>query len=113
MSNKEIFIREVKTGIENGNFNLSAEAKEFFFKTYCPDPSTIKLTDAAKEILTVMKTNTSSEWTSKVIGELLGKSGRSISGSMRKLVEIGYVEKASESPVTYRLTENGIDFNID
>jgi hypothetical protein len=113
MSNKEIFIREVKTGIENGDFNLSAEARDFFFKTYCPDPSTIKLSDAAKEILMTMKTDCNAEWTSKTIGEMLGKSGRSVSGSMRKLVEVGYVEKASESPVTYKMTEDGINFNID
>ena len=46
-------------------------------------------------------------FSSKQLGELLFMSARSVSGSMRKLVTEGYVEKAGSNPVTYKLTENG------
>ena len=113
MNNKKQFVKEILDLITDNPPALTAEARDYFMKTFCPDPSTIKLTDAAKEILQVMQDRPELLWTSKGIGDILGKSGRSISGSMRKLVEIGYVEKASENPVSYKLTENGIDFKVD
>lgn len=50
---------------------------------------------------------------SKDIGERLGISGRSVSGSIRSLIALGYVEKISNEPVVYALTDAGMNFNID
>ena len=113
MNAKQIFTNEILELIKNNPMTLTKEAQDYFMKIYCPDPSTIKLSDAAKEILQVMQEKPELIWTSKEVGETLGKSGRSVSGSMRKLVEIGYVEKVSENPVSYKLTDNGINFIID
>lgn len=40
-------------------------------------------------------------------------SPRSVSGSMKKLINDGYVEKKGGSPVCYGLTDLGKDFQID
>jgi Mn-dependent DtxR family transcriptional regulator len=48
------------------------------------------------------------DWiTAKSLGERLDISGRSVSGSFRKLVTNGYVEKRAGNPTSYRLTELG------
>ena len=40
-------------------------------------------------------------------------ASRTVSGSIRKLVTDGFVEKIGQNPVTYCLTEKGKKFNID
>jgi len=52
-------------------------------------------------------------FTSKEIAEGLFTSGRSVSGSMRKLVNDGYVEKIGTNPVQYALTEKGMNYKFD
>ena len=52
-------------------------------------------------------------FTSKEIAEGLFTSGRSISGSMRKLVNDEYVEKIGTNPVQYALTEKGMNYKFD
>ena len=47
------------------------------------------------------------------IGEGIFMSGRSVSGSMRKLVTDGYVEKVGTNPVCYGLTDTGRDYQFD
>ena len=49
----------------------------------------------------------------KDIGEDLGISGRSVSGSIRALVAGGYVEKLGKDPVVYGLTELGKTYDLD
>ena len=51
-------------------------------------------------------------FTSKEIAEGLFTSGRSVAGSMRKLVTDGYVEKVGKDPVQYSLTEIGQNYKI-
>ena len=51
-------------------------------------------------------------FTSKEAAEALFTSGRSIAGSMRKLVSDGYVEKMGKNPVQYSLTEKGKLYTI-
>ena len=46
------------------------------------------------------------------IGEGLFMSGRSVSGSMRKLVADGYVVKEGKDPVCYSITEAGKSFEL-
>ena len=52
-------------------------------------------------------------FTSKEAAEALFTSGRSIAGTMRKLVADGYVEKIGKNPIQYSLTEVGKTFNPD
>ena len=55
----------------------------------------------------------SNVFTSKEAAEALFTSGRSIAGSMRKLVNDGYVEKAGKDPVQYSLTKAGKSYQFE
>jgi Mn-dependent DtxR family transcriptional regulator len=48
--------------------------------------------------------------TCKAIGEGLFISGRSVSGTMRKLIADEYVTKNASSPIQYSLTEKGENY---
>lgn len=49
---------------------------------------------------------------SREIAEHLGVSSRGVAGSMRKLVSDGFVEKVSQDPIIYTLTEKGKNINL-
>ena len=49
----------------------------------------------------------------KDIAEGMFISARTISGSMRKLVSDGFVEKIGKDPILYSLTEKGKDITIE
>jgi predicted transcriptional regulator len=54
------------------------------------------------------------DWiTAKSLGEALDISGRSVSGTMRKLVGDGFVEKKAGTPASYKITEKGLGFNLE
>lgn len=113
MSKKEKFIEDVENVIEQ----LSDEGREYFenFKASKKE-STGGITEKGLSILKCMQrenTRFNNSFKSKDIGDILFMSGRSISGSMRKLVEDGYVNKISKNPVLYELTELGMKYNID
>jgi Mn-dependent DtxR family transcriptional regulator len=55
----------------------------------------------------------SNVFTSKEAAEALFTSGRSIAGSMRKLVADKYVEKTGKDPVQYSLTEAGRNYQFE
>ena len=74
------------------------------------------MTENGQKSLTWMQENFESMnnvFTSKEIAEGLFTSGRSVSGSMRKLVNDGYVEKIGANPVQYALTEKGMNYKFD
>jgi len=74
------------------------------------------MTENGQKILAWMQKNIDSMnniFTSREAAEALFTSGRSISGSMRKLVNDGYVEKTGKDPVQYSLTEVGKSYQID
>lgn len=74
------------------------------------------MTENGRKLLSWMQENVdtmSNLFTSKEAAEALFTSGRSIAGSMRKLVNDGYVEKTGKDPVQYSLTENGKSYKFD
>jgi DNA-binding PadR family transcriptional regulator len=74
------------------------------------------MTENGKKLLSWMQENVDTMtnlFTSKEAAEALFTSGRSIAGSMRKLVNDGYVEKAGKDPVQYSLTEAGKNYKFD
>lgn len=73
------------------------------------------ITENGQKILSYMQENIekmSNLFTSKEIAEGLFTSGRSVAGSMRKLITDGYVEKVGKDPVQYSLTEVGQNYKI-
>lgn len=72
-------------------------------------------TETGKEILAFMQTNKdlyNNLFTAKSVAEGMNKASRSISGSMKKLITDGYVEKLGENPCSYSLTDKGRDVDL-
>jgi len=73
-----------------------------------------EFTDNGKMILKYMIDNKDRDMMkAKDIAEGLVVSSRTVSGSIRKLVTDGYVEKVGQDPVVYSLTEKGKNINFD
>lgn len=72
------------------------------------------LTDGGKQILAYLQQNPDKiAVKAREIAEDLFISSRTVSGSMRKLVNDGFVEKIGESPVVYTITTKGKEFIIE
>lgn len=72
------------------------------------------LTDGGKQILAYLQQNPDKiALKARDIAEDLFISSRTVSGSMRKLVNDGFVEKIGESPVVYTITTKGKEFIIE
>lgn len=74
------------------------------------------LTDKNKSILKWMQDNAPkylNTFSAKQIGDGLFVSGRSVSGSIRKLITLGLVEKQGKDPVFYSLTKTGKQKELD
>lgn len=50
-------------------------------------------------------------FTARSMGEGIGISSKVISGAMRKLVTDGFFEKVGANPVSYSITEKGMNFS--
>ncbi len=114
---KEIFDNE-SIYVENYSDETWNKALEFFedLKKNKTTKSSKDITENGQKILSWMQGNVDSEnnlFTAKDLAEALFTSGRSIAGSMRKLVSDGYVEKAGKDPVQYSLTEMGKNYQFD
>ena len=126
MSGKEIFIEKIEQLISEvpDFFGSDAEAAEkalkFFNDLKKEKPSKSKLsslpTENGMKILRFMYENYSkysNVFKAKDIGEGLFTSGRSVSGSMTKLVTDGYASKEGKDPVIYGITEAGLNLFLD
>jgi len=117
MTKKEAFIEIINYLFEDQDTHLATVyekewplAQEFFKELKEDKNVSPVLTENGKKVLSWMQeniTNMSNLFTSKEIGEALFTSGRSVAGSMKKLVSNGYVEKTGKDPVRYSLTEEG------
>lgn len=72
------------------------------------------ITDNGKVILKYLQEDVEhNAWTSRRIAEGIGMSSRSVSGSMMKLANEGFIEKRGQDPISYAITEKGVNFMID
>ena len=110
---KEEFIKCVRDALEKHpdlfteNAVLYLNALEEGKKASAP-----LMTDNGKTVLSYMQGNTRPA-KARDISDRLGISSRTVSGALRKLVNDGYVEKTSDSPVIYVITDKGKNFKID
>ena len=77
-----------------------------YFESLKEDKSEGGLTENGQKILSFMKENKekyNNLFKAKDIGEGLGISSKVVSGSMRKLVKDGYINKVGKEPVIYEL----------
>lgn len=112
---KEIFIRTVESLFTKYTFeeNIPQEALDFFedYKK-CQSSNKKKFTEKGMNILLAMREV--NDWiTASALGKQMDVSGRSVSGSMRKLVEDGYIEKQASNPAAYKITEKGMTCEFD
>lgn len=70
-------------------------------------------TEAGLQILEYLKTQDVKSLKAKDIADGMEISSRKVSGSIRKLVTDGFVEKYGANPVVYTLTEKGKNFDIE
>ncbi len=103
---KKIFIDTVEGLFTAYPLSVPTEAHEFF-DDYKKSGAQAKLfTD--KGIAVIQEMREIDDWISaKSLGERMDLSGRSVSGTMRKLVTDGYIEKKAGSPAMYKITEKG------
>lgn len=70
------------------------------------------LTETGSEILQYLQINQIQNAKAKDIADGMDISSKKVSGSMRKLVTDGFVEKIGANPVVYALTDKGKNFKI-
>jgi len=120
MTKKEAFIKIVQEEIFDrpdiyGENNLEVFDLAFKFWEEFKNPgSSEKITENGQKILRWLQENMSpsvNAFTAKEIAEGLSTTGRSVAGSMRKLVKDEYVEKQGKDPIQYSLTAKGEDWS--
>lgn len=97
------------------DFSIPEEALDFF-EDYKKAKSESSQPFTEKGIIVMEALYKVDDWiTATALGEMIGRNGRSVSGTMKKLIEDGYVEKREGKPASYRITEFGkeIEWNKD
>lgn len=125
MTEKDIFIKIVDYEVFSNDFrkrllNVFSEEEmdiaEKYWQSFIKDEETsVKITESGKKILLFMQENgetMNNVFTSKEIAEAFFTSGRSIAGSMRKLVSDKFVSKEGKDPIRYSLTEAGRSLSL-
>lgn len=125
MTEKDIFIKIVDYEVFSNDFrkrllNVFSEEEmdiaEKYWQSFIKNEETsVKITESGKKILLFMQENEetmNNVFTSKEIAEAFFTSGRSIAGSMRKLVSDKFVSKEGKDPIRYSLTETGKNLNL-
>lgn len=117
MSKKDEFIEYVEKLIENDNgaTEMTKDAGIYWEALKSKETKEKnKFTDNGKLILNYMKEHDDEiPRKAKDIAEEVGISARSVSGSMRSLVNGGYVEAMGDSPKQYLITNDGRNIVID
>lgn len=117
-ASKEKFIAEISKLLDDvpDFFALNEEAYEYwllFKEGKCENSK--DMTENGAKVLHFMQEKYESFnniFTAQNIGEGLFMAPRSISGTMRKLITNGYVEKIGSKPTSYALTNNGKDYSF-
>lgn len=109
---KEEFLQLFNFLMENCKvpFEMSEGAKKYYEKLN--ETNSVEITENGKQILAYMQKNPDEVYKARDIAEGLFTNSRSVSGAMRKLVTNGFVSKEGQDPVTYKITELGINYNI-
>lgn len=115
MSNKDCFIDSIEKCIKKYPEEFSEQALEYFenFKNAVNEKKE-EFTENGKIILRCLQEHAEKEmWKAKDIADIIELSSRTVSGSIRKLVNDGYVEKTGKNPVIYTITNKGKEIEIN
>lgn len=92
------------------------EVKEFYDMLRSQQDRQIEkplFTETGLQILEYLQGQNTKSLKAKDIADGMEISSRKVSGSIRKLVSDGFVEKFGSNPVVYTLTEKGKNFDIE
>ena len=97
---------------------MTDDIKEYISVLKTEKNSKVVITDNGKVVLKFLQEqaqdkNASSFMKARDIAEQVGLTSRSVSGSLRKLVNDGFCDKMAGDPVLYQITEKGKQFNIE
>ena len=111
---KKVFIETVERLFYNAEDPLDIPTDAvLFFEDYKKSASTAKAF-TEKGIAIIKEMREVNDWISaKSLGERMDISGRSVSGTMRKLVTDGYIEKQAGNPASYKITDKGMTCEFD
>lgn len=108
------FINElINHDLDFANTIMSDDIREYLEILKTEKSEHPEITDNGKVILKYMQDNDVRMSKAKDIAEGLGVSSRAVSGSLRKLVTDGFVEKISKDPVIYAISEKGKNYKIN
>lgn len=113
---REQFIKEIEEILKNQKIKLSEQANKYFELLKNGKQSLGGITENGKAILQYCQANwqyNNNIFTSKNISDGIQIPARSVSGSIRKLVADGYIQKINSSPVSYSITEHGKEFSLE
>lgn len=112
MSLKQDFISYVESNFATNPMPDSLTNYWTKFKGDVSEKDT-QFTNNGKAILVFLKNHLDVEsWKAKDIAEGMMVSSRTVSGSIRKLVNDGYVDKIGQEPTIYSITEKGKEIII-
>lgn len=108
------FINKLMAHDQNFTDSIITDDIKEYLRILCDSEEIVsEVTDSGKVILKYMQDNDVKIGKAKDIANGLGVSSRTVSGSLRKLVADGFVEKVSKDPVVYAITEKGKNYKID
>lgn len=108
---KQDFINFVKALMAAApEVTITDEAKAYWEAIQTEADNKPEITDNGKMILKYLQSAPVKPYKSKDIAEELFVSSRTVSGSIRKLVNDGFVEKIGTDPVLYNITEKGKNY---
>jgi DNA-binding MarR family transcriptional regulator len=115
MSKKQEFIDFIELVLSEYNIGELPENVRLYWDAFRSTTEAEKpmFTDNGKLVLQFLKDHPeTSLWKARDIAEGLFISSRTVSGSMRKLVSDGFVEKVGSEPTIYSITELGKNVEI-
>ena len=118
MTKKQEFINFINDVFNDANIGPDhmSENVRLYWEAFCGTEDVEKpmFTENGKVILQYLKDNqTTPMWKARDIAEGLFITSRTVAGSMRKLVNDGFVEKVGENPTVYAITEKGKNIEIN
>lgn len=111
---KQEFINFVKALMEAApHITMSENVEAYWNSLTAAADNKPEITENGKTVLKYLQGSTEITHKSRDIAEGLFVSSRMVSGSLRKLVNDGFVEKIGDSPAIYSLTEKGKEYKIE
>lgn len=116
MSKKLEFLDFIRNNIPDEKWENASDDVKSYWKALQEIDQTEKprFTDNGKMILKYLQDHQDHDsYKAKDLGEALAISSRTVSGSIRKLVNDGYVDKVGKDPVLYSITEKGKNIEVN